>query len=490
MLEKLGKAGFEAYVVGGCVRDTLRGVPPQDWDVATNATPEEIQKIFPKSFYANAFGTVTVQVSRSKGARSVPESGATKEPDGQKEVEVTTYRTEEKYTDKRHPDKVQFAETLEEDLTRRDFTVNALALGEIEGMAKIVDLFGGQDDLKNKIIRAVGNPEERFNEDALRMMRGVRFAAALGFEIEPKTKKAITAHAGLLSFISKERIRDEFVKILEARDAMKGVELLESTGLLNHIAPELEEGIGVTQNKHHVYTVWEHNLHSLDWAAKAGYNLDVRLASLFHDMGKPPTKDGEGPDSPFYNHQMVGAQMAVRLMERLRFPRKQTEKVAMLVRNHMFVYNVGEVTERSVRRLVTKVGPENMGDLVNLRVADRKGSGVPKAQPYRLRHFQYMVGKVSRDPITPKMLKMKGDDIMKILGIPPGPRVGEILSVLLDEVLDDPKRNTKKHLGKRVRELGELSGQKISKLAYEARRTIEEVGESIEETHKKKHWVK
>lgn len=489
VLDRLQNAGFGSYIVGGCVRDLLRGVDPQDWDVTTNAEPQETQRIFPKSFYANKFGTVTVEAGKTA-----------------REIEITTYRVEEKYTDKRHPDKVRFAKTIEEDLARRDFTINAMALGIKSQIPKsklqtnskfkilnskpiLIDLFNGGEDLRNKIIRAVGSSEERFSEDALRMMRAARFAATLDFVIEKETFEAIKKHAGLLNFISKERVRDEFVKILEASKAEEGITLLEESGLLKHIAPELREGIGVSQNKHHIYTVWEHNLKSLAWAAKSGYNLDVRLASLFHDIGKPKTKEGDGPDSTFYGHQVVSAKMAACIMERLRFPRKQIEKVAMLVRNHMFVYNVGEVTERSVRRLVTKVGLENMDDLVNLRIADRKGSGVPKAQPYRLRHFQYIVGKVSRDPITPKMLKMDGDEIMKLLGIEPGPKVGEILAVLLDEVLDDPKRNTRKYLRVRVKELGELAGKEVSRLAYEARRRIEEVGESIEEQHKKKYWV-
>lgn len=478
ILSKLERVHYEAYIVGGCVRDMLRGAKPNDWDIATNANPEEIQKIFPGSFYENQFLTVGVETPSKDLALSV--------------VEVTTYRSETTYTDKRHPDEVRIAKTIEEDLARRDFTINALALRQAQGKhsPQLVDPFGGEEDIKNKIIRAVGDPNERFEEDALRMMRAVRFAVTLEFRIEEKTFEAIQKHAKLLQFISKERIRDELIKTLEAREAMRGVELLEEVGLLRYIIPELREGIGVGQNKHHIYTVWEHNIRSLNWAAQAGYNLDVRVASLLHDVGKPKTKEGEGPDSTFYSHQVVGAKIAAQTLERLRFPRKNIEKIVMLIRNHMFVYNVGEVTERSVRRLVSRVGLENMDDLINLRMADRKGSGVPKAQPYRLRHFRYIVDKISRDPISPKMLKIKGDEVMKTLSIEAGPMVGQIISILLDEVLDDPEKNTKKYLLARVKKIGKMKRADLIRIVEEARRKTKEVEEDIEGEAKKKYWVK
>lgn len=473
VLTRLRKVRYEAYIVGGCVRDILRGAKPKDWDIATNAKPEEIQKIFPKSFYENKFFTVGVETRSKDSALAV--------------VEVTTFRSEAKYTDKRHPDEVRVARTIEEDLSRRDFTINALAMAP---NGEITDPFGGKEDIENKRIRAVGKAEERFQEDALRMMRAVRLAITLEFQIEEKTREAIQKHATSLQFISKERIRDELVKILEVREAMRGVELLEETGLLRYILPELRDGIDVGQNKHHIYTVWEHNLRSLDWAARAGYNLDVRVASLLHDIGKPKTKEGEGPDSTFYAHQVVGAKIAARTLERLRFPRKNIEKIVMLIRNHMFVYNVGEVTERSVRRLVSRVGLENMDDLIHLRMADRKGSGVPKAQPYRLRHFRYIVDKISRDPISPKMLKIKGDEVMETLSIEPGPMVGQVISILLDEVLDDPEKNTKKYLLARVKKIGKLKRTDLIRITEEARKKTQETGEGIEEEAKKKYWVK
>jgi len=343
VVEKLKENGFEAYIVGGCVRDFLRGVEPEDWDVTTNAKPEEIIKIFPKSFYENRFLTVTV-LTESQNPKL-------------KEIEITTFRKEAKYTDKRHPDFVGFAKTLEEDLARRDFTINAMAL-EIPNskfqIPKLIDLFGGKEDLKNKIIRAVGDPRERFSEDALRMMRAVRFSVTLGegWKIEEKTEEAIKENAFWISAISKERIRDEFLKIIMSERAAEGIERMRQLGLLKYIIPELEEGYKVTQNKHHIYDCYEHYLRSLDFAAKKGFNMYVRLAALFHDIGKPRTKKGEGPDATFYGHEIVGAKMTAQILNRLRFSKKDIEKIVKLVRYHLFYYNPGEVGESSVRRLI------------------------------------------------------------------------------------------------------------------------------------------
>src|SRR3989344_1104512 len=380
ILEKLHKAGFEAYIVGGCVRDFLLGNEPKDWDVATNAKPEEIQKIFPDSFYENNF--LTVGVKTDMGV-----------------VEVTTYRSEAKYSDKRHPDAVEYAKTLEEDLSRRDFTVNAMAM-EIQNAKiknqndkskfKIIDPFGGQEDLKAKIIRTVGNPEERFNEDGLRLMRAARFATELNFEIEFNTRRAIEKLAGLLEMIAKERIRDEFMKIIMSERAADGIVLLEELDLLRYVMPELREGIGMSQNKHHIYTVFEHNVKSLEYSAKKNYSPVVRVAALLHDVGKPKTKGGDGPNSTFYNHEVVGSRIAAAALDKLRVSKDIIEKVIHLIRYHMFYYNVGEVSAAGVRRFLARVGPENVDDLMKVREADRIGSGVPKAVPYKLRHLLFM----------------------------------------------------------------------------------------------------
>jgi len=480
--DELRKKGFEAYIVGGCVRDFLREVEPEDWDVATSGKPEEIQKIFPKSFYENKFLTVTVQ--------------AGSENPKLKEIEITTYRKEAKYTDKRHPDEIKFAKTIEEDLARRDFTVNAVALkirdrgGTGEGQS-LVDPFGGQEDLKNKIIRAVGNPEERFNEDALRMMRAVRFAVTLGedWKIEEKTAEAIRKNSPWLQAISLERIRDEFLKIIMTERAADGIELLRELGLLKYILPELEEGYKVTQNKHHIYECYEHALFSLKYAAQKHFNKYVRLAALLHDIGKPRVKKGEGPDATFYGHEIVGAKMTIQILNHLKFPKKDIEKIAKLVRYHLFYYNPGEVGDASVRRLLRQVGPENMEELLQVRMADRIGSGVPKAEPYKLRHLKYVIEKVSQDPISVKMLKLNGNDVMKILEIQPGPGVGQILDVLLGYVLEDPKKNNKEFLEKEVKKLGKLSEEKLREFTQKASREREKLETKRDEMTKKKYWV-
>jgi len=468
IIKKLDSNGFEGYAVGGCVRDLILGGEPDDWDVTTNAKPEDIQKTFPDSFYENKFGTVTVK-TKSKN-------------ESLKEVEITPYRVEAKYSDKRHPEKVEFVTKLEDDLSRRDFTVNAMAM-DIDG--KVVDLFEGQKDVKSKTIRTVGDPEERFDEDALRLLRAVRFATVLGFKIENKTLEVIAQNSNWLIAISKERIRDEFVKIINSDNAYDGIMLLKDTGLLKHIVPELLEGVGVGQNLHHIYTVWEHNTLALKYAADKKYSLEVRLGSLFHDIGKPRTKRGDGKYSTFYGHDVVGAKMTAEIVARLKFPKDTAEKIIKLVRYHLFYYNVGEVTESSVRRLLVNIGPENIEDLIRVREADRIGSGRPKAIPYKLRHLKYIIDKVSHDPISVKMLKINGKEVMKELDMKPGPKIGLILNSLLAEVVDDPTKNTKESLQKRVHELDKKSPEELKK-------SLEKIEKAVEEEEKermKKYYV-
>lgn len=482
--QNLNKAGFQAYLVGGCVRDLLMGREPKDWDVATDAKPEEIQKLFPNSVYENAFGTVGVKTESKDPTLRV--------------VEVTTFRKEGRYTDKRHPDEVIFTKTIEEDLARRDFTCNAIALQcdtNIRMRANdtneiFVDPYNGQEDIKKKIIRAVGSPEERFNEDALRMMRAVRLGAELDFAIEPATAEAIKRHSGLLEAIAKERVRDELAKMIMTKNAMAGIQLLEDLGLLKHILPELREGVGVGQNKHHIYSVWEHNLRALDYAAGKNYSFEVRLASLLHDVGKPRVKAGDGPDSTFYAHEIVGAKMTSEMLDRLHFSKDVITHVAHLVRYHLFYYNVGEVTAAGVRRFLARVGPECVDDLIKVREADRIGSGVPKAVPYKLRHLLFMIEKVKRDPVSPKMLALKGDDVMSLAKIEPGPKVGALLAVLLEEVIDDPQKNTKEHLSKRIAELAQMPEKELFGLAKKAKEIKEEFESGVEEEMKKKYYVK
>lgn len=485
IIKKLQSRGFQAYIVGGCVRDLLLRKNPQDWDIATNAMPEEIQRIFPKSFYENRFFTVGVQTGSKDPTLKI--------------IEITTFRSEAKYTDKRHPDLVKPAKTIEEDLGRRDFTVNAMALQisdtktEPQSISefKIIDPFSGKNDLKNRIIRAVGNPKERFSEDALRMMRAVRLSVGLGkeWEIEKKTEKEIKNHAGLLRIISKDRIRDELEKILLKPSASEGIELLRRLGLLKFIIPELEEGYGVGQNKQHKYTVWEHNLRSLQYAAQKNYSLEVRLAALLHDVAKPRVKKGEGPNCTFYGHEVLGTKMTVAILERLRFPKQIVEKVSLLVRAHMFNYDPEVVTDSSVRRLVYRIGPENIKELVQLREADRIGHGVPKAVPYRLRHFMFRVEKVLKRPISRTMMKLNGTELMQLLNIPEGPRVGAILDLLFEDILDKPEHNQKEYLQKKALALNNLSDEELASLRKKAQEKYANLLKSKEEELKKKYWV-
>jgi poly(A) polymerase/tRNA nucleotidyltransferase (CCA-adding enzyme) len=382
----LAAAGYSSYLVGGSVRDLMIGKTPKDWDVATNARPDEIQKIFTDSVYENNFGTVGVKTRSGDPTLAV--------------VEVTTFREEGGYSDFRHPDEIKFAKTIGEDLSRRDFTVNAMAL-DVKG--EIVDPYGGEADLKKKIIRAVGDPDTRFKEDALRLMRAVRFASELGFKIDEETAEAIKRNSALLGEIALERIRDELAKLIMSagHGPKEGIEQLENLGLLRYILPELEDGIGVGQNKHHIYTVWEHNLLALDYAARENASLEVRLASLLHDVGKPRAKAGDGPDSTFYGHEVVGGKMTRVMLARLHFSNKIVDYVTHLVRQHLFYYNVGEVSAAGVRRFLSRVGAESIDDLMKVREADRIGSGVPKAVPYKLRHLKFMIEKVKTDPISP-----------------------------------------------------------------------------------------
>ena len=471
ILDELNKAGHEAYAVGGCVRDLLLNKDPNDWDVATNAKPEKIQKLFPKNFYNNNFGTVTVLT----GSKDV----------ALKTIEVTTYRIDGEYSDQRRPDEIKYTNELKEDLARRDFTINAMALSLADNEVKrtkdfviidgvqVIDPFGGLKDLDAKLIRVVGDAGERFEEDALRLMRAVRFAAQLGFEIESKTLKAIRKRVANINAVSQERVRDELVKIVMSGLPEKGINLLQETGMLKEILPELAEGVGVEQNKHHIYTVYEHSVKSLQFAAKYNYELNIRLAALLHDIGKPKTKRPKGNDFTFYAHEMVSARMTEKVMERLRFSNDLVEKVAHLVRHHMFYYDVGKVTETGARRLLRRVGREHFDDLIKLRIAERKGSGVPKAEPYRLRHLQFLVEKASQQPITVGELAIGGGDLIKALKLKPGPRIGGILNALLADVLDDPKKNKKAYLLERANELKDEDPKSLKALG-ELAKDVEE----------------
>ena len=480
LVRSLETHDYEAFVVGGCVRDVLLGREPRDWDVVTSAHPEDILRVFPGGKYENVFGTVIVPIKNSAGETETV-------------VEVTTYRSEQGYSDRRHPDEVRFEDSLDKDLERRDFTINAMALKlkvqsaklKVEKEEEIIDLFGGRKDVQKKIIRAVGEPADRFKEDALRMLRAIRFSVELGFAIEPKTERAIVKLAGGIKFISGERIRDELIKILASPDPSVGIERLQQAKLLQYILPELERGVGVAQNKHHIYTVFKHSILSLKFCPSKDWR--VRFAALLHDIAKPQTKRMIAGDATFYNHDAVGARVVEKIMSRLKFSTADTEKVTTLIRNHMFYYNVDEVTAAAVRRLIAKVGKENLEDLIKIRVGDRLGSGVPKAKPYKLRHLEYMLKRVQTDPVSVKMLAINGTDLMEELKLAPGPKIGAILDVLLSEVIEDPKLNTKDYLIKKSRELDELE---ISQLRAKAKEKIEEKKMEDDQELKEEFWVK
>lgn len=481
IITELNQAGFEAWIVGGCVRDLLMNRQPKDWDITTNARPEAMLKIFPEAVYENIFGTVLVKVKN--------ETGETTDV-----VEVTTYRSEQGYSDRRHPDEIKFEDKLDEDLARRDFTINALAVAplgkrtfvknnynkliELDNEAyELVDYFGGEKDIRQKVLRAVGEPSERFREDALRLMRAVRFYCELGFKIEDKTERAMIKLAGGIKFVANERISDELIKILGSERPAEGIRKLEEIKLLQYIIPELLEGIGMEQKGHHIYTVFDHGVLALKHCPSADWR--VRLAALLHDVAKPKTRKVINGENTFYNHDFIGAKMTKKIVERLKLSKADAEKIVTLVANHMFYYSVDEVTAASVRRLIVKVGVENLKDLIDLRVADRLGSGTPKAMPYKLRHFQYMLDKVRHDPISVKMLKINGQDLMDILKIEPGPKIGAILDVLLSEVIENPGLNTKEYLSNKSQELNKLD---LKELREQAKLVIEE--KRIEEDKK------
>ncbi len=429
ILAELEAAGFEAVLVGGCVRDMVREVVPKDWDIATNATPEEIRRVFSKTVYENSFGTVGVIVGRNV-------------------YEVTTYRSESAYEDSRHPGKVTFLKTLEEDLARRDFTINAMAWRD----DALVDPFGGLLDLQKHLVRTVGNPDQRFTEDALRLMRAVRFTVQLGFKLEKETRNAIVVGSQNIRNVSGERVRDELMKILASSDPAGGIRLLYEVGLLKEIIPELLEGESMSQPKHHKYDVLEHSIRSLQTTPST--DPLVRLAALLHDVGKPRSAHGPEAERTFHGHEVIGARMTRQIMKRLAFSKADTERVTNLVRHHMFLFQF-ESTDKAIRRIIRRVGPENIQDLVDLRVGDRLGSGCKIGYTKKLQNFQERVVEVQKDPIDTRMLVVNGTDVMKILDIAPGPRIGEIMQQLLEEVLDDPGRNTSEYLKRRIKELGE-----------------------------------
>lgn len=429
ILETLERGGFEAYLVGGCVRDLLSGRTPADWDVATSAEPADITRLFPRHYFSGKrHKTVAVM------------TGATS-------VEVTTFRAAGPGAPAGElPDA-----TLVEDLHHRDLTINAMALSPL---GRLIDPSGGLRDLIRGRIRAVGSPEERFHEDPLRMMRVIRLAAQLGFSIDRPTLEGISREAPLLAGVAPERLRDELSKALISGRPAFAVELFRETGLLRQFAPELLEGVDLEQNEHHAYTVWEHLLITLE---NTPPELHLRLAGLLHDAAKPRCLTVEGGERHFYGHEIVGEAMAREILRRVRFDGRTIQRVASLVRNHMAIHFDPFMGDAAVRRLVTRVGRENIEDLLWLRRADRIASGTKKGDlgdgtALLLERIRKIAARDEAFGI--KDLAIGGEDVMRVTGLPAGPAVGAIMKQLLAEVLEEPGRNEKAALERRAAELG------------------------------------
>ena len=430
--------GYEIFVVGGSVRDMLLGKRVKDWDFTTSAKPENILDLFPDAKYENTFGTVLITPSAQ--LKDGPEAGWTFN------FEITPFRKEGRYSDNRHPDEIEWAETVEEDLKRRDFTINALAY---DG-SKLVDISRGQQDLKEKIIRAVGDPSTRFQEDALRMLRAIRFSAQLGFDIEPTTFAAIQQEAPRIKNISWERINDEFLKILSvesSEDAADAILLLKESGLLQQTMPELTRCFGVEQKspgRHHTDDVGTHLIKTLRHCPSS--NPIVRFAALIHDIGKAETRDVDKRTgiTTFYNHEIVGAQIAHTIARRFRLSKKQHHTLVTLVRYHMF--SVGEnQTDKALRRFIRRVGKEHIKDMLDIRTGDRIGSGVP-ATSWRTELFKKRLVEVQKRPFEVRDLKIGGDDVMKELDMKAGPKIGTILKELFEKVADGTLPNDRETL--------------------------------------------
>ncbi len=458
IIDTLKHAGFEAWAVGGSVRDMLIGRPTKGWDFTTNATPEEILNLFPESFYDNQFGTVGIKIYQFTNPTNP--TNPTNKTQEDKEIidiyEVTTYRSEGGYTDRRHPDTVTWGKTIEEDLARRDFTINAIAT---DGRT-LIDPYDGQQDIKAKLVRAVGGPKARFGEDALRMMRAVRLAAELGFMIEETTRAGIKANVPLLTAVSMERIRDELLRTLAAQFAADGILILKSTGLLKLILPELEAAFGTPQKsplRHHIYDVGTHSVMAVKYCPSP--DPVVRLATLLHDIGKPATyrKDEKTDLITFYNHEVVGTKLVRDIVRRLRLSKKQAELATTLVRWHQFSVDERQ-TDAALRRFIRRVGRDNLEAMLALRTADRLGGGA-RDTSWRLELYKKRLVEVQKQPFTVHDLAVDGHDVMKELGVKPGPMIGKILDQLFEEIEEGKIPNERETLLKRMRELKSITGK-------------------------------
>ena len=488
VIKTLQSQGFEAYLVGGAVRDVIIATqqdadPSQaikDYDFATNATPQEIQELFPESFYENEFGTVAIthqELLQQMGvepsetilpkphqppqhkiidlaqATKIHESLGTPAEIEETEstikylpdFEITTYRSGEVYADFRRPDPKQltWGKTIEEDLQRRDFTINAMALKHIKGdNFELIDPFDGLKDLEQHLVKTVNEPTERFQEDALRMLRAVRFAVQLNLQINDQTFEAIATHAKLITKISWERISDEFLKIIATDYPAEGISLLDEAGLLEFILPEILECKGVEQGGHHNTDVWTHSLDALKECPSP--DPIVRLGTLLHDIAKPQTFEIRDDKITFYNHEIIGSRMADKIAKRLKFSKNQRQRLFTLVRHHMFYYQPRN-KDASIRRFMRKVGLESIDDILDLREADRLGSGARKTS-WRLEEMKQRMIDQLNQPMEVTDLAISGHDLMKEFDLKPGAWIGETLNKLLEQVLENPELNTKEKL--------------------------------------------
>lgn len=419
---RLRDRGYRAWYVGGGVRDVLRGKAAADWDVATDARPTELLAVFPSAVPTGLqHGTVTVVTD-------------------ERHVEVTTLRGEGAYSDGRRPDAVQFVDDIAADLARRDFTVNAIAVDAASGA--LIDPFGGRADLAAKVLRAVGAPALRFAEDGLRALRAARFCATLEFTIEPATLAAVGGALDTYRRVSPERVRDEWLKAMRARQPSRAFEVMRTTGMLGITCPELLEGVGMAQNRWHAFDVWRHGMACMD--ACAGDPV-LRIAALLHDVGKPRTRafSDKTKDWTFYDHDRIGAEIAEPICQRLRFSNEQRQRIVALVRHHLFHYD--QWTDAAVRRWIRRVGRERVEDLYVLGEADvrAKGERIDEADLLPLQQLREHVARVlaAGDVLSVRDLAVDGHDLMRELGLAPGPQLGEVLEHLLEQVLAEPARN-------------------------------------------------
>ncbi|MBN1606616.1 MAG: HD domain-containing protein [Polyangiaceae bacterium] len=438
----LGRAGFRSWPVGGAVRDVLlalmTGGDPKaaaascDWDIATTAHPDQVRSLFKRVVATGiAHGTVTVLL------------------DGVG-YEVTTLRGEARYSDGRHPDSVSYVDDIRADLARRDFTVNAIAYDPESG--KIEDPFGGLDDLRSRVLRAVGDPAQRFAEDGLRVLRAARFVATLELTLEPQTRKAIRASLGSYRQVSAERIRDEWMKAFRAREPSRAFRIMQEHGLLEITAPELLAMVGCRQNRFHAYDVWEHTMRTLDACPPKPL---LRLAALLHDAGKPASRafNHDKGDYTFYEHERLSRDVASALLPRLRFSKEECSRVEALVSHHIVAYD-GSWSDAAVRRWMRRVSPELVADVLELSRADVRAKGSDAtAELERLDELERRVAGVIADcsALSVRELSVNGHDLMRELGLPPGPELGRILRELLELVTEEPALNQRDALLERAR---------------------------------------